>query len=265
MKVWELDSGSKVQITTKDFEADFNVFFDSQFLGSPVEKWKEIEMHIYKGKGVACDSLSFVSGKLIWSKKAIDLLQPAIYGRAEVLPLQLEDFPVAAVNVTNIVDAINHEQSVEKTLSSGTFIGYESYAFHPERLQGEFIFKIPQQLSTKVFVTDAFKSLVESHRLKGFVFHEVFSSEHMNTPQQPAVSESTPQSGEYTYEEAMKIVEEGEWAVVSGDYKWQKNANGKIVLGDKLPDGSYAWSVPVYTPIPMLEMKWKLSSRSIQQ
>ncbi|WP_348538017.1 imm11 family protein [Paenibacillus sp. CCS19] len=259
--MWELDSGSKVQITTTDFKTDFNGYFDSQFRGNPVEKWKEIEMEIYKGKGVACDSLSFVSGKLIWSKKAIDLLQSVLHGRVEILPLQLEDFPVAAVNVINVVDAIDREQAVEETLKSGTFIGYKSYAFHPERLQDQYIFKIPQQLSTKVFVTDAFKELVESHRLKGFVFREVWTTEHVITPQL-AVPESVPQSPEYTFAEAMKIVEEGKWAIVSDNYKWQKKASGKVVLGDRLPDGTYAWSVPVYIPIPMLEMKWKLSPRS---
>lgn len=265
MKVWELKSDDKVGIATINRERDYKEYFEPQFLGQPLEKWKEIDMHIYKGKGKVCDSFYFIHGKLIWSKKASDLLSPVIKEAVEVLPINLEDFPVVAINVINVIDAINYDEAVEDRLSNGAFIGFKSYAFHTDRLQGEYIFKIPEQLSTKVFVTDAFKVLVESKKLKGFLFREVWDSEMvLFDPLTIFVEEFqySDDTTEYTYEEAMAIVEQGEWAVIHGNNKWQTNDKGELILGERYRNGEFVWIKPIYIPIPHLELKWRKSLKT---
>jgi acyl-CoA thioesterase len=181
----------------------------------------------------------------------------------EVLPLSHNDFPVAAVNVVNIVDGIDYERAQVRTLSNGTFIGFNKYAFHQEKVIDQHIFKIPEQLSSKVFVSDQLKELVETNRLKGFTFTEVWDSQPpIYKPIESYQDDAVISSVEYSFAEAMNIVDEGQWAIICETYKWQKNKEGKVLLGDKLPDGSYAWMEPVYIPIPMTEMKWRIAYRS---
>ncbi|WP_397376181.1 imm11 family protein [Paenibacillus sp. sptzw28] len=256
MKIWELSTQDKVQITLKHYEEQYYKYFDSQFMGQPVSTWGEIEMMVYKGGGKYCDAPYFVSGKPIFSGKTVETLGDLIRDSAEILPLVHEPFAVYAINVLNVINCIDYSRAEPKKLSSGTLIGFNRFAFHEQLLTGKHIFKIPEMLSTKIFVSDQFKAKVEEHKLTGFAFYEVWNS--VASEKQLAVEDWDPEADDYplTFGEAIKIAELGERAVVSGRYKWQRNKEGILVLGERISDGSVVWMDPVHVPVPHLQMKW---------
>lgn len=260
MKIWKLSNDYKYRIGVKNFQQDYYLYFDPQFKGEPIEKWGEVQMEIKKGAGKKTDTFDFISGKPIFSIKAVDILSDLLKSHVEILPLKHEPFPIVAVNVLNVVDGIDQEMAEKKLLPNGTFVGYEKYAFIKEMVAGHHIFKIPQQLSTMVFVSDEFKHAVEKNKLKGFAFNELWNSEAENSEQRVAEFEEVPLT--LTYGEAMEIVEQGEKAVVNGNDKWQKANNGKVLLGHRMPDGSYKWMEPIYVPIPHLLAKWGIAEKS---
>ena len=66
---------------------------------------------------------------------------------------------------------------IEKFKSSGRVMSIEKYAFKPEIIKDNHIFKIVEFPKSEVFVSDEFKQKVEEAGLKGFKFELVWDSE----------------------------------------------------------------------------------------
>jgi hypothetical protein len=114
---------------------------------------------------------------MLLGRRALNVLLPHIGNLGQVLPLVFEEAEYSFFNVTNVVDALDESASELKYFKDGGFHRVLSYAFKSEAIRDQWIFKIPQQRSGFVFVTDQFVELVKSSGLTGFEFKLVWSDE----------------------------------------------------------------------------------------
>jgi hypothetical protein len=111
---------------------------------------------------------------------ALYVTQHFLQDKAEVLPLAHPERNFFAIHVTNAIDAIDYDRAVIKKLSTGLRLEFEKYeTFVKEKVERENIFRVylDESLMWMVFVSDAFKKVVESNNLSGFKFIEVWDSE----------------------------------------------------------------------------------------
>ncbi|WP_407712696.1 imm11 family protein [Clostridium sporogenes] len=81
-------------------------------------------------------------------------------------------------NVTNVKDCVDYEKAgVKRFKESDKILRFIKYAFKPESIKNEHIFKISEYSNVSVLVSNEFKNLVESSGLKGFLFIEVWDFE----------------------------------------------------------------------------------------
>jgi hypothetical protein len=119
----------------------------------------------------------------VWGLRARAALEPHVARCGEFLPLRCKEADWVLFNVTRVIDALDVERSKLSYFSSapvGRVMSLLEPAFHPQALQGELMFRIPQRSASDVFVTDAFVKLVEQHGLVGFNLKLVWDSEASN-------------------------------------------------------------------------------------
>ncbi|WP_407712621.1 imm11 family protein [Clostridium botulinum] len=95
-----------------------------------------------------------------------------------MVPLSYDKGDYSVINVTNVKDCVDYEKAeVKRFKGSDKIFRFIKYAFKPESIKNEHIFKVCEYSKIFVFVSDEFKNLVESSGLKGFLFIEVWDSE----------------------------------------------------------------------------------------
>lgn len=114
---------------------------------------------------------------MVLSRRALDVLLPHIGTLGQVLPLAFDEAEYAFFNITNVVDALDKAKSELKYFSDGGFHRVLRYAFKPEALRDQLLFKIPQQAGGFAFVTDRFVEIVKAAGLTGFGFKLLWSDD----------------------------------------------------------------------------------------
>ena len=114
---------------------------------------------------------------MVLSRRALDVLLPYIGTLGQVLPLAFDEAEYAFFNITNVVDALDEAQSELKYFSDGGFHRVLRYAFKPEAVRDQLLFKIPQQAGGFAFVTDRFVEIVRAAGLTGFGFKHLWSDD----------------------------------------------------------------------------------------
>ncbi len=114
---------------------------------------------------------------MVLSRRALDVLLPYIGKLGQVLPLAFKEADYAFFNITNVVDALDESKSELKYFSDGGFHRVLRYAFKPEAVCDQLIFKIPQQPCGFAFVTDRFVEIVKANGLTGFGFEKKWTDE----------------------------------------------------------------------------------------
>ncbi|MGN4614554.1 imm11 family protein [Bacillus cereus group sp. MYBK71-2] len=186
MKIWELRSSFddyqsfqllKYKEDKKYFEGKFNstaILLDS---------WGEIFIECIEGdKPSDCPHFWGETGSIMISEQAKKLLEPLIGADVEFLPLvhNKTNEVYYVVHVLNVLDAIDSNKAIFKKLITGLVIGCEKFAFIPNIVHNEMIFKvyINQRIHpTSVFVSDELRNTILESDLKGFEFIEVWDSE----------------------------------------------------------------------------------------
>lgn len=111
------------------------------------------------------------------SEKGIETLSPLIASQTEFLPLKCNGVAYYIVHIINVVTCLDHAQSeIVYHRKKNIPIGVEKYFFDCEQLREQHIFRLQEDRLVNVFVSDKFKSLVEEHNLKGFVFEKIDSN-----------------------------------------------------------------------------------------
>lgn len=180
MNIWKVsaDANNYDNLTMCD-EKEWDRFMEYQFDGRALkESWKSFEVkeieEIRRG-----DLPCLFGAILVFSNKAINVLSDFLNGNAETLPISYDKEDYFIINVTNVKDCIDYDKAdVKRFKSSGKIMRFIKYAFIPERVKDEHIFKIDGYSKGCVFVSDKFKNVVESNGLQGFLFEEVWNSEN---------------------------------------------------------------------------------------
>ncbi|MDC2866504.1 imm11 family protein [Bacillus sp. BP-3] len=186
MKIWELRSSfdDYESFQLLNYKED-KKYFEGKFNSTAVllDSWGEIFIEcIEEGNQSDCPHFWGETGSIMISEQAKNLLEPLIGANVEFLPLvhNKTNEVYYLVHVLNVLDAIDSNKAIFKKLITGLVIGCEKFAFIPNTVHNEMIFKvyINQRIHpTSVFVSDEFRNTILKNDLKGFKFIEVWDSE----------------------------------------------------------------------------------------
>jgi hypothetical protein len=122
--------------------------------------------------------IDFNLDPMVLSRRALEVLLPHVGPSGQALPLAFDEAEYFLFNITNVVDALDEPAcQVWRFPSTGRIGEIKRYAFKPEAVRDQWIFKIPQQPKGFAFVTDRFVEVVEQHRLTGFGFELLWSDD----------------------------------------------------------------------------------------
>lgn len=154
-------------------EEDWEVF--DSFVGDPLgERWTPVRV-VFEEGDAAGDFPSLLRHVPVFSDRALKVLLPLIETSVEVLPLDLvgEEEKLYAINVLNLLDALDYEKSKVTRFPSGGVMFIDEYAFREDVISGADIFKIAEAPLKSVLVSECFKALTEENGLLGLAFKDV--------------------------------------------------------------------------------------------
>jgi hypothetical protein len=172
MKIFELqaDSNNYRGLTDISHDASNMSVTDNTNLNRVSATWEPLKLK-FSGKGKVGDCPSFLFFLPIFSEKAISSLNHLMFESVEYLPVicpgKVKYF---AVNVLKVVDCIDHSKSDAIRFDDGRVMKFKKYAFKKELLQGAHIFKIPDFLFSRIFVSEEFVNKANESGLLGFDF-----------------------------------------------------------------------------------------------
>ncbi|MCF0130795.1 MAG: hypothetical protein HUJ71_03665 [Pseudobutyrivibrio sp.] len=115
----------------------------------------------------------------VFSERALCYLRELIRENIEELPLECSENNYYAINVINVLDAIDYQKSEYKTYRDGKRIMlFIKYCFKEDIVKDVSIFKIVDERRRSIFVSDQFKKIVEYNNLKGFKFELAWDSDN---------------------------------------------------------------------------------------
>lgn len=147
-----------------DWEAIY--WFDGRSLK---DNWVPLNLEILDGTVPIGDFLSFQSHVPVFGSRAKDLLIDFFTPCGEILPLSCPSRGYFALNVTNLIDALDEEKSEIEYFSSGKILDIRRAAFDGSLLSDIDIFKLPQTPYGKVFVSERFIERVKDLGLTGLL------------------------------------------------------------------------------------------------
>jgi hypothetical protein len=171
MTVWEIVPDSDLYHCLALMDKDKYWDVVHSFQGKPLlESWIPLEIYIDEVK-LSGDFPSLPGGMPpIFNKRAVDILRHLMEHSVEILPLKSDRGELYAVNVLDVVDCLDNPLSDIKYLPSGGVMHIDRYIFKEGCLNGKHIFKIHEEITNRVFVSDAFKEVVEKENLEGLIF-----------------------------------------------------------------------------------------------
>ena len=138
------------------------------------DKYDEITLELrasdHGNKNYKFDFSSALAPFFVISEKCLNLIGDVLNSRGEVLPVitsskRKKFFGYYPTNVLS--GCFDKDKSEYKEYPKGLMI--EKIVLSKERIKEDYLFSIEEDIS-RVFVTDKFKRLVESHNLEGFDF-----------------------------------------------------------------------------------------------
>lgn len=184
IKVFEVRTDSNQYQTL--FPSDAQVSPWPRFNGKPIADWHPprvftSDVSLRKGDfwGFGGDGFSFaVRPEVRDIKEVRGMLETA----GQLLPLPHEGEIFRVVNVTQCVDALDHDKTQWLVgQSTGHRLLITRFAFNPARLPWSTLFKIPESMSVLCYEAGSpereFKATVERLGLTGLLFKEVWRSE----------------------------------------------------------------------------------------
>lgn len=111
----------------------------------------------------------------VFSRRAVEALRDVLDASGEILPLACTEGEYFAYNALKVVDALDEGRSALKRFKDGGVMRVVHHEFLPEKLHGVSIFKIPQTVRSRPYVTDDFVGRVREAGLVGFNFVPVWA------------------------------------------------------------------------------------------
>ncbi len=169
MKVYMLSTKKTAGILPKEIKDYRKVDFKGKKLK---HIWKPIDMKKIDNIEMK-DALDLSFQVPVVSKKAAEVLKKQLEKDVEFLEMNVEETKYYAMNIVNVINALDEENSVYDTLPGGIRFFFEKYAFLKSKIENEKIFKIEEEKRSKVFVTEELKNKIEDANLQGFDFIKV--------------------------------------------------------------------------------------------
>lgn len=176
MAIWEIrpipDLYHSLQLA--DDALEYSQIAELFRTGEPLASmWKPIPVDIYEASLDGDFPSLFAGTPPVFSERALTVLLPLISYTIEALPLKSSSGMYFVVN-PQVIDCLDHvESEYERFQSSGKIRRITKYVFHTERIANRHIFRIPEQVVSRTFVTTSFKELVEQNDLLGLQFLKV--------------------------------------------------------------------------------------------
>lgn len=172
MKIFKFFTAGQDALTITPLDP---TYFDDHFVGrSMAAAWKPPKFFASGECFPANDFVSHLPGAIVTGVRAKRILEQVVGEHAEFLPLgTIADTPLFALNVTTVVDCLNHQRSgVTVSRSDSTrILDIAQFVFDPRKVRNVPIFKIPE-MKTEIFVSEGFVEAVASHGLSGAGFED---------------------------------------------------------------------------------------------
>lgn len=155
-------------------ESDYDILID-EFLGHPMEsKWKPLRTAVLRDRAHrnrrSSDFPSLGGTVPVFSEAAVSALGEFLRKGGELLLLDCDEGNYAAYNCLRVLDVLDEEESELTRFDSGRVMHIYRYAFKNFSHDANPIFKIPQMIESRHYVTRRFVDAVSSARLTGFRF-----------------------------------------------------------------------------------------------
>lgn len=234
--------------------------------------WEPLQV-ITKRKGNKSDLIDFIMGVPVLTGKAKEILTPLIGNDVDFLPLIHNEHELFVLKVNRVQDFIDMTNPVERKIG----YGYLSDFVHvyPEKIDPRVhIFRLPQHLNTRIYVSDDFKNAVEAQKLKTFQFIKIWDTENTEEERKgrlkqfDAFYKGIATREKVSFQEAMELVKKGN--IVRSSNNIMKNENGVLLLGEIFDNETIQWIKPLYIPPLYFERQWLVyesseSERVIQE
>ncbi|OXM13452.1 imm11 family protein [Paenibacillus herberti] len=266
MKIWTLKSNAKYSVTFKERKADLDFC-----TGEYINNWNRTEMNVVR-KGFGNNYPRFLQRIPAMSKKVYEILKEYMKDQIQPLEVLVGDKEYVLINVLNITNAVNYDQSDTVRYEDGTVVAFKKIVFVEERIEGN-IFKVKESANTDVFVTDVFRDAVLKTKIKGIDFELEWDSEEdveetarieaerIRNYERRIAEIDSYQGPRFSWSEAYPMVEQGR-AMVSGKWKLQADSKGEVLIGSIIHDGSYTWNNPIFIPPVLLYLPWHEAEKS---
>ena len=173
MSVYELYVQSDIDDLTTNEDLSFNTF-NGEVLSVNWKKLRFLDADQDEKKGQV---RMYLPGVYAVNKIVKDIiLSVTDKNDLEFLEIEYNHDKLWIMHVLKVVDAIDLEKSDVVKVSSGKITHFKTYSFIQDKIEEEYIFKVPQ-IKTRVFVTERFKDLVEKNNIFDFLFKKVWDSE----------------------------------------------------------------------------------------
>ncbi|WP_028592457.1 imm11 family protein [Paenibacillus massiliensis] len=277
MRIWQVSAGENtLNIDIQDeLDPEIDSLIRSISFGEQIKyKWGPLKVLYKKDKGKYTDFPRYAPGRFVMNDKALSVLKPLIADLVEILPLRDDKYNFYFCNVINILDCVDKEKSVP-VISSVTnkVSSYESMYLYKEMVVGSekrHIFKIPELIRTRIYVSDEFRDAVLKAGLKGLNFDIVWDSEFTKEDEiaqqeryDNYLAELEKSKGvEMDWNTAMELLNEGK-AVASAHWKLKKDENKELLVGRLTYDLDYEFAKLIYIPPILLDLKWHEVERGV--
>lgn len=115
-------------------------------------------------------------GEPVFSRRALEVFGDLLEGRGELLPLSgVDDYVL--FNVTRVPDVLDRQESELAYFDDGGVMDIDHYAFDPDRVANETIFRLPPIPDLYRYVTGPFVQRAQDAGLAGFAFDRIVWSD----------------------------------------------------------------------------------------
>lgn len=257
IKIWLMvttDRCTRVEMENHD---EYSNSIDPYFKGINKE-WLPVKL-VTRRKGNKSDCAEFTWGYPVFMRTAKEVLAPIIGQDVEFLPVIHEEHELFLVKVNRVQDIVDMSNPVERRINYGFFSDFVH--IHPEKVEEDaHIFRVPQRTSY-VYVSDFFKQAVETNKLKGFQFIEIWDTNHTEDVRKERLKrfdiyyEGLSLREKVSFHEAWSMVSK-EGKMVRNNNKIIKKSEGAILIGEIFANETVRWVDPTYIAPLYMDLQW---------
>lgn len=121
---------------------------------SLLSRWETLDCFIGDPRLPRGDFLYFTVGTFAFSERIDASLRKLFSSVGELLPLTCDGERYELINILRRIEPVDREIAVPKLLANKWIVGFEKYAFVPNKLHGESIFTIKDEAGALFTVSD---------------------------------------------------------------------------------------------------------------